>query len=600
MIAALKEVPLTLRLRLTCVITTLLLGTLAHAAVPSPSQQLRNIANRYFDDQLRLDPIMGSYALGESRFDGKLVITIAPSEVAKDKALQTRVQREISALPEKDLNATDMLSLTILRHQVQNKLDGYAFPSHLMPIEHHGGLPVLLAQFATGQSAQPLRTIKNYEDFLQRLEKIPAWNEQAIQNVREGVRLGVVLPKSLIERAIETLQPLTVDRVDQHPYFLPIKNFPASFTKTQRERLTKQYRLAIAKRIQPSLVRLVKFAKTDYLPKGRDTDGIDTLPNGKAWYDYNIRLHTTTDMTADAIHNLGLSEVSRIRSDIEKIQATYRYEGSVTQFLKDHPIQPEFRPYKTEKEVLDAYDALNQKVMNELPKLFTRSPKAPLKVLPEPEVTKATASSHYEPPLANGSRPGVFFAVIMDPKKYATTEMTALFLHEGQPGHHFHLAGQLELSLPNFRKYDWITAYGEGWALYAETLGHEMGLYNDPDALLGQLTAELHRAVRLVTDTGLHSKGWTREKTMQYMMETEGVPELEARRSTERYMALPGQAVAYKVGALKIRQLRDRAQATLGSKFSYAGFHEQILSDGALPLSLVERKIDHWIHRTLH
>jgi uncharacterized protein (DUF885 family) len=583
---------------LTWVMATLLLGATAHASqAPTPSIQLQRIGDRYFEDELRLNPVMGSYTLGEARFDDKLVISIAPAEVAKHKALQTRVLRELAALPVKQLSAADQLSWTVMRQQAQSKLDGHAFPFAWLPIDHYGGLPVMMAQFATGQSVQPLKTVKNYEDFLKRLERVPAWCLQATRNIQQGITHGVVLPKDLIGRALETLQPLTVTSPEQHPYFLPIKNFPESFTPAQRQRLTAQYSTAIAQRIGPSLSRFASFVKTGYLPHGRDTAGINALPNGTAWYANSVRYHTTTSMTPDAIHSLGVAEVARIRNEIAKIQAHYRVEGSLSGFLQSHTQLPEFRPFKTDQDVLDAYEVLNRKVQAELPKLFAKSPKAPLKIWPEPEVTKATASAHYESPTPSGSRPGVFFAVIMNPKEYATTEMTSLFLHEGQPGHHFHLAGQQELPLPNFRKYDWITAYGEGWALYAETLGHEMGLYQDQDALLGHLTMELHRAVRLVTDTGLHAKGWSREQTMRYMVDMEGLSELEARRSTERYMADPGQALAYKIGALKIRELRDRAQAKLGPRFSYAAFHEQVLSDGALPLVLLEQKIDRWIER---
>jgi uncharacterized protein (DUF885 family) len=304
-------------------------------------------------------------------------------------------------------------------------------------------------------------------------------------------------------------------------------------------------------------------------------------------------------MHPDEIHTLGLKEVARIHGEMEVIKKHFGYSGTLSAFLQAYAMRPEVRPFKTEKEVLDAYKALNSRISQELPRLFTRTPKATLEIRPEPELTKATASAHYDSPTPDGARPGIFFAVIMDPREYETTEMTSLFLHEGQPGHHFHLAGQQELPLPNFRKYDWITAYGEGWALYAETLGHQLGLYKDPDALLGHLKMELHRAIRLVTDTGLHAKGWTREATIQYMMDAEGSTESDARRATERYMADPGQALAYKIGALKIRELRDRAQNALGTKFSYPTFHDQILSDGALPLDLLEKKIDGWISRQL-
>jgi uncharacterized protein (DUF885 family) len=586
------------RSSLTTLLVVLLFGFTAHAAnVSPPSARLKQIGDRYFEDGLRLDPMMGSFWLGEDRFNGRLEVTISPSNIAKEKAMLNRVLSEISELPSHRLNAADQLSLAVLRDQVQGRLDGHAFPSHWLPLDQYGSLPVTLAQFATGQSAQPLKTVKNYEDFLKRLERLPAWNSQAIYNIRQGMKNGVILPKPLIERALETLQPLTVADPEAHPYFLPIKTFPKTFTWAQRQRLEAMYRSAIAKRIQPSLKGFVEFINTDYLPHGRATDGFDALPNGKAWYARSVRFHTTTDQTPEAIHSLGLSEVSRVRGEIAKIQSGYGVDGSIAQFLERHQTLVEFRPFKKEQEVLDAYAELNRKVQSELPKLFKKSPKAALAILPEPELTKATASAHYDSPAPDGSRPGVFFAVIMRPDEYTTTEMTSLFLHEGQPGHHFHLAGQQELSLPNFRKYAWITAYGEGWALYAETLGHEMGLYKDPNALLGHLILELRRAVRLVTDTGLHSKGWSREQTMQYMMDMEGISALEARRATERYMADPGQALAYKIGALKIRELRDRAQEALGAKFSLAEFHDQVLSDGALPLPLLERKIDLWIRQ---
>jgi uncharacterized protein (DUF885 family) len=566
------------------------------AAEPlAPAKQLERIADRYLQDSFDLNPLYASFIVGDAKYDGRLTITIAPSHIAKLKALQQRALRETAALPADKLSDADRLTLAVLRHQAQTRLESFEYPDHLMPIDHYGGLPVALAQFGTGESVQPLKTVKNYEDYLKRLSRIPEWTDQAIANTREGIKRGLVLPRPLVERSLEPLKALTESDVEKSPFYLAIKRMPESISQADRAKITAAYRAAIQRRLQPAMVKLVRFIEKESLPKGRDTSGIDAVPGGAKWYAYQVRAHTTTRMTPDEIHQLGLREVARIRGEMDKIRLHYKFEGSLTEFLKTHPLRPEFRPFKTEQEVLDAYRSLNEKILAELPKLFNRAPKAKLEIRAEPELTKATASDHYNAPAVDGSRPGAFFAVIMDPKEYSTTGMTTLFLHEGQPGHHYHIALQQELPLPGFRKYDWITAYGEGWALYAETLGHEMGLYKDPNAYLGHLSDELLRAVRLVTDTGLHAKGWSREKTIQYMMDTQGYSEHESRRATERYMADPGQALAYKIGALKIRELRDRAQARLGDAFTYPGFHDQVLSDGALPLELLEAKIDRWI-----
>lgn len=566
------------------------------SAAEIEGRKLQRIGDRYFEDGLKLNPLMGSFTLSEERFEDKLEITISPAHQAKDKARQERVLRELKTIDPEKLSEADRQSLEFLRYQAQNRLEGHAFPGELMPVDHFGGLPVLLAQFATGQSVQPLKTAKNYDNFLKRLDKLPQWTDQAIANIRQGIKQGIVLPKPLIERGLETLKPLTETDVTKHPYYEPVKNFPDTVKPADRKRLEAAYRTAIEKRLQPSIAKLVKFIETEYVPKGRMTAGIGALPGGDKWYAYMVRVQTTTTMTPDAIHELGLKEVARIRGEMDKIRQHYKFEGTLTEFLKQHPLKPENRPFKTDEEVLEAYRKINKQIMAEVPKYFSRVPKAPLEIRAVPDVAKATASDHYNAPAPDGSRPGVFFTVIMDPKEYSTTGMVTLYLHEGAPGHHFHIALQQELPLPKYRKYDWITAYGEGWALYAETLGHEMGLYkDDPNAYLGHLSDELLRAVRLVTDTGLHAKGWTREQTIQYMMDTQGYSELESRRATERYMAWPGQALAYKIGALKIRELRDRAQAKLGPKFSYPAFHEQILSDGVLPLGVLEAKVDRWI-----
>jgi uncharacterized protein (DUF885 family) len=574
---------------------TLIGAAFAADPVVAPNAKLAQIADRYFEDHLILNPLEASSLTGEARFDSQLNVTIAPTQLAKMRALSQRVLKQLTAIDEKKLSPADQMTYAVLKRQLEEQLAGDKFPSELMPIDQYGGLPVYLAQLGSGQDVQPLKTAKNYDDYLQRLNKLPAWIDQSIINMREGIKRGVVMPKPLIVSGLPSIKALAEKDVEKSVFYAAIKNMPTAFATKDRTRLTAQYRQTIQQKLLPSAIKLNAFLENEYLPKTRTSAGIAAIPNGAAWYAHQVKHHTTTDMKPDEIHELGLKEVARIRAEMAKVQAGYKFEGSVTEFLKWHEKQAEFRPFKTEKDVLDAYEAINKKVTPKLPQLFGRMPKTPIEIRPEPELTRATASDHYSGPSADGSRPGVFYAVIEDASKYRTTGMTTLFLHEGQPGHHFHVALQQELPLPKFRKYGWVTAYGEGWALYAETLGREMGLYDDPNAYLGHLQDELLRAVRLVTDTGLHAKGWTREATMQYMMDNEGVAEAEARRATERYMAWPGQALAYKIGALKIQALRERAQQKLGLKFSLKNYHDLVLSDGVLPLAVLESKVDNWI-----
>jgi uncharacterized protein (DUF885 family) len=584
-----------LRLLVASFLFTLIGAAFAADPVIAPNAKLAQIADRYFEDHLILNPLEASSLTGEARFDSQLNVTIAPAQLAKVRALSQRVLKQLTTIDEKKLSPADQMTYAVLKRQLEEQLAGDKFPGELMPIDQYGGLPVYLAQLGSGQDIQPLKTVKNYDDYLQRLNKLPAWIDQAIINMREGIKRGAVMPKPLIVSGLPSIKALAEKDVEKSAFYAAIKNMPADFSAKDRSRLTAQYRQTIQQKLLPSTTKLNAFLEKEYLPKTRASAGISAIPKGAAWYAYQVKHHTTTDMKPDEIYELGLKEVARIRAEMAKVQAGYKFEGSVTEFLKWHEKQPEFRPFKTEKDVLDAYEAINKKVAPKLPQLFGRMPKVPIEIRPEPELTRATASDHYSGPSADGSRPGVFFAVIEDASKYRTTGMTTLFLHEGQPGHHFHVALQQELPLPKFRKYGWVTAYGEGWALYAETLGREMGLYDDRNAYLGHLQDELLRAVRLVTDTGLHAKGWTREATMQYMMDNEGVVEAEARRATERYMAWPGQALAYKIGALKIQALRERAQQKLGSKFRLKDYHDLVLSDGVLPLAVLESKVDGWI-----
>ena len=578
-------------------IATISLALLAQPVAPklSEGEKLAAIAERYFQDNLMLNPLSGSQITGESKYEGELAIDIAPTHRVMQRALYQRVQRDVAALNAKLLSPADQLTRALLDDEVTSRLGLMRFPEDLMPLDQYGSLPVQIAQYGTGQDIQPLKTVANYQNYLKRLDKLPEWVDQAIINMRAGIERGIVPPKALIESGLPSMQALTTNDLDKNAFTLAIRNFPASLSAVEKEKLAAEYRDAAEMRLVPAMTKLFAFVETEYLPKCRVTVGLDQLPNGKVWYETLLRYYTTTKLKPDEVHVLGLKEVARIRREMEKVKATYKFKGSLNEFFKWHESQPQHRPFKTEQGVLDAYAVLNKKILEKLPQLFGRAPKATLEIRAEPELTRATASDHYSSPAPDGSRPGVYYAVIADPAQYANTSMTTTFLHEGQPGHHYHIAIQQELPLPKFRQHGWNAAFIEGWALYAETLGREMGLYEDPNAYFGHLSDEMLRAVRLVADTGLHTKGWTREQTIKYMMDTQGYSEAESRRYTERYMGWPGHSPSYKIGALKIQELRERARVKLGAKFSLKDFHDQVLSDGVLPMHLLETKIDNWI-----
>jgi uncharacterized protein (DUF885 family) len=355
------------------------------------------------------------------------------------------------------------------------------------------------------------------------------------------------------------------------------------------------YYEVVQQSVAPAVRRLHTFMAEQYLPASRTTAGIGSLPGGALWYRAAVRSSTTTDMTAAQIHELGLREVVRIRGEMEDVKRRLGFDGTLDAFLRSIDTRAEFTPYRSEEEIVRMFQALSEKVASRLPRLFERAPKAPLEVRAVDPARRDTVSSYYVAPAIDGSRPGVFFVAVADPRKFQSTSATALFLHEGQPGHHYQTAMQRETAVGKLRQTAWYDAFGEGWALYAEGLGRELGLYDDPAAYLGRLQLELHRAIRLVVDTGLHDKGWSREQTIAYVRATEGSDEDSARRAVERYMALPGQALAYKVGELKIIELREHARRAQGDRFDIRRFHTQVLADGCVPLTMLEAKINGWL-----
>ncbi len=564
------------------------------AAASAASKQLNKLADDYWDALARFDPVSAGES-GDNRFADKLGMSIAPQNRAAQFALYKGFLKRLHAIPRAGLAQRDRTSWDILDYELQTALRFEPFPEHLLPINQMDSLPVTLANYAGGEGAQPLSTVKDYRAYLSRLDQLGPWIDQAIANMREGMKRGVVQPKAIMVSALPQFRQLVAARAEDSIYYTPAKSFPAAFKDADRKALAAGYRGTIDAKLNPALKRLADFLEREYIPACRSSTGWSALPQGIDWYLVRVASQTTTDLQPERIHQTGLQEVARIQGEYARIGPQMGYDGPAAGLPTWVSEQAKYKPFKTDQEVIDVYRKLDGVLDTKLPALFTLRPKIPLDLRLEPELSRATASDHYTPPAADGSRPGVFWSVVNDPTQYGSTGMVTLFLHEGKPGHHFHIALMQELGLPNFRQFGGNNAFTEGWALYAETLGKEMGLFEKPEDYFGHLNDEMLRAVRLVVDTGMHAKGWTREQSIKYMRETLGYPESIARSETERYMAWPGQALGYKIGSLKIQELRRRAQDALGDKFSLPRFHEIVLGEGTLPLALLEKKVDRWI-----
>ena len=551
------------------------------------------IADQYYDASARFEPL-GATENGDNRFDDQLGLSIAPAKRAQQFKLYRQFATRLNAIQRAQLDGADRINYDILRYELAGLLAMERFPEHLLPINQMDSVPVTLANYAGGEGSQPITTVKEYDAYLKRIGQLPAWIDQAIVNMREGVRKGVTEPKAIMESGLPQFQKLVSATPESNIFYTPATKLPAGFSDADKQRLTAAYRKTVGEQVMPALARLANFLEKEYVPACRTTTGLGALPDGAAWYQARVANATTTSLKPDEIHAIGLKEVARIQAQFELLGPKLGYTGPASGLPVWVAAQPKFYPFKTEQEVQAVYHKLNDVLDTKLPLMFTLLPKAKLDLRLEPELSRATASDHYTAPAGDGSRPGVFWSVVNDPAKYGSTGMTTLFLHEGKPGHHFHIALMQELNLPNFRKYGGNNAFTEGWALYAETLGKEMGLFDDPAQYFGHLNDELLRATRLVVDTGMHAQGWTREQSIQYMHDTLGYDNA-AKTETERYMAWPGQALGYKIGSLKIVELRQRAAKALGDKFSLPKFHAVVLGDGTLPLALLEEKVDRWI-----
>jgi uncharacterized protein (DUF885 family) len=574
----------------------------AAAAVPAAvdrargeSQKLNAIFDEYFEEYLQQNPLLAT-SIGDPRYNDRFVVSISPEAIAAEQKLQRDFLARLQTVDRSALSGPDLLSYDVFKTAREREIEGFRFPDELLPLNQFYSTPNSFAQLGSGNGMQPFKTVQDYENFLKRVDGFVAWTDQALVNMRDGIRRGYTLPKILAERTLPQLQAHIVPKAEDSLYWGPIRNMPADFSAADRERLTQAYRAAIETRIVPSYRRLHDFMRDEYVPKARLSHGMEGLPDGRAWYAYNLKRITTTDYTPEQIHQIGLDEVRRIHGEMAGVMRQVGFKGTLDEFFKFLNTDPQFF-FDRREDLIAGYDVLRRRVNPQLPKLFEILPKADYEVRAvEPFREKSAAGGQYQAATEDGSRPGIFYANAFDLSARPKWAMEALSLHEANPGHHFQISIQREQQgLPKFRRFGGYTAYSEGWGLYAESLGPELGMYTDPYQYFGRLEGELWRAIRLVVDTGLHSQGWTREQVLAYMDENSSAAEARRVSEAERYMAIPGQATAYKIGQLKISELRARAEQALGPKFDVRKFHTSVLVDGALPLDVLEAKVDRWI-----
>ncbi|MFY8206202.1 MAG: DUF885 domain-containing protein [Arenimonas sp.] len=573
--------------------TTLLLLLLA--LVPATYAGDGNPAlHRLFADEwergMRESPENASYN-GDTRFNDRWsdlsLKAIADSEAA-DRAAMDRLH----AIDRKTLSAADQLHYDTFEWLLKKDIERQPFREYLMPMTHQGGV-----QTADGiTELLSFTTEKDYRDWLARLNALPVLIEQTMTLMREGVRNGRTPPQAIMARVPAQIAAQVVTDPEKSGFYAPFKRYPESFSAAQRAALSKEARAVISGKVVPAYAALGRYFNDVYLPATRRSIAAADLPDGKAYYDLLARYYTTTDISADEIHGIGLKEVARIRARMEAVKAETGFKGNLAEFFTFLRSDPRFF-YQSPEALLEGYQAMSKRIDPELVKVFSVLPRMTYGVRPIPaSIAPDVTTAYYQPGATDGSRAGFYYVNLYKPEVRPKWEMMALSLHEAVPGHHFQFARGMELpEMPMFRRTAYFVAYGEGWGLYAEQLGYDMGLYDDPYDRMGQLTYEMWRAVRLVVDTGMHAKGWTRQQAIDYFKANAPKTEQDIVNEIDRYIGWPGQALAYKIGQLKISELRARAQGRLGSRFNLRAFNDEVLGTGSIPLDALEKHMDAWI-----
>ena len=562
----------------------------AAAADGDSAKALHRFFEIEWDYTMEQNPTWAS-SLGDRRWNDRWDDDSLEAVAKREEHARATLAR-FNKIERANLSPADQLNYDLFKKNLEEQIAGFKFRMYLLPINQRGGIQT------ADELGDQLRfqTVKDYEDWLARLKALPAAMEQQIALMREGAKAHIMWPKIVLERVPNQIDKQIVDNPEESPFFKPCKKFPDDIAAADRTRLTKAARDAIATGVVPAFQKLKRYFVEEYLPASFDAVGVWQMPQGDQLYTYLARRFTTTDLTPQQIHEKGLSEVARIRAEMETIMQQVGFAGTLQEFFTKLRTDPQFF-YKTPDELLAAYRAMAKEIDPNLVKVFRTLPRMPYGVIPIPDkIAPDTTTAYYNSPAADGSRPGNYYVNLYKPETRPKWEMMALTLHESVPGHHLQIALAQELGeIPKFRRYGGYTAFVEGWGLYAESLGEEMGLYSDPYAKFGQLTYEMWRAVRLVVDTGMHVMKWDRQRAIDYFKENAPKTEQDIVNEIDRYISMPGQALAYKIGQLKIKELRDRAKSELGERFDIREFHDTVLLSGAVPLDILERNVNAWI-----
>lgn len=578
-----------------------LLGACATAPTPqTPDAALDALVDEYFERQLELSP-MAATAIGDSRYDDRLDESTSPGFRQRSGDIERDFLERARLIDAVRLSPGARVTWDIFVGEREIAIEALKFPEELMPLNQMSGLPMDLAVYGSGTGPQPFATAQDYERFLARMRAFPRWADGAIALMREGMARGVTLPRPAVVKVVPQLREIVTAKPEDSIFWAPIAELEQGGQKkgippARRARITAAYRAALAQEVLPAYARLADFIEHDYLPAARTTVGWSDLPDGENWYRWRIRQSTTMDLPPERIHEIGLAEVARIRGEMLAVKERVGFPGDLDAFFHHLEQDPQFY-FSDEAELLGAYRDVKRRIDALLPKLFVDFPKADYEIRAvEPFRAASAAGASYQAPSADGKRPGIFYINTFNLKAQPRFGLETLSLHEAAPGHHFQISIQQELTgLPRFRRFNGYTSYSEGWALYAESIGKELGVFTDPYQWYGRLSDEMLRAMRLVVDTGLHSKGWTREQAIQYMLDNSSLAESDVTAEVERYIVWPGQALGYKLGQLHISALRAKAEAQLGNAFDVREFHSQVLRDGAVPMDVLTAKIDRWI-----
>ena len=561
----------------------------------SKAAQLERIYDEYWDASMRLNPLQATFQ-GDSRHNDQLPNILSAAYRQQSHDFTQEWLGKVEKIGPDGLTGQDLLSYQIFVRDARMSLANEKYPGWMLPMSQYYNLGSIMAILGSGSGAQPFNTVQDYDTWSRRSLGISPLFEQAIANMREGMRAGVVQPRDLMEKVLPQLDAVIKPTAEESIFWAPVRNMPDDFSPADKARITAEYKRMIEYRLMPAYRALRGFIATEYLPATRSSDGLSALPNGIAWYTQNIVQSTASTLTPQQIHAQGEQRVAQLQEQIAAVMKENRIRGSQQKLLRSMRTGKDFQ-YASPDALLARYRQLQQQVGARLPTLLGTLPKAPLEIRAvEADRAASAAAVSYQPPLPDGMRPGVLSVNTSALPSRRRWSAPAQFLHEGIPGHHVQLGLQQELDkLPRFRRLGGDVAFVEGWGLYAESLGDALGVYQDPYERIGYLQGALTRSARMVADTGVHAQGWSKKQAVDYLVKTADMPVADATAEVERFMALPGQTLANGLGELKMIELRDKAQRTLGASFDPKRFHAEVLRDGSMPLDILEAKIDRWI-----